>query len=54
MCVNVLGQFMVHLFQEFLIMNIRIGTYFTYYKYLNHDKKKLLLKKVLSIKQKFD
>ena len=39
MCVNVLGQFMVHLFQEFLIMNIRIGTYFTYYKYLNHDKK---------------
>ena len=30
---------------------IGIGTYFIYYKYMNYDKKKLLLDMIMSIKQ---
>ena len=34
-------------------INIRISTYFVYYKYMNHDKKQLLKKALLFLKQQF-
>ena len=43
----------VVLFSIIFTIKFGIGTYFVYYKYMNRDKK-LLLKKVSSIKQKFD
>ena len=39
------------LFSIIITVNIGIGTYFIYHKYMNHVKKKLLLKKVLIIRQ---
>ena len=32
-------------------ISTEIGTYFIYYKYMNQDKKKLLLDMIMSIKQ---
>ena len=43
----------VVLFSIIFAINIGIGTSFIYYKYMDHDKKKQLLKKVLSFKQQF-
>ena len=40
------------LFSILFTINVGIGTYFVYYKYMNHVKK-LMLKKVLLIKQHF-
>ena len=40
------------LFSLFFTINIRIGTSFVYYKYINHDKKQLL-KNALFLKQQF-
>ena len=40
------------LFSLFFTINIRIGTFFVYYKYINHDKKQLL-NNALFLKQQF-
>ena len=42
----------IALFSIMFTISIRIGTFFVYYKYMNHDKKQLL-KKVLFFKQQF-
>ena len=34
-------------------INIGVATYFVYCKYMNHDKKKQLLKEILSFRQQF-
>ena len=33
------GTVYIVLFSVFLIINVRIGAYFSYYKYMNHDKR---------------
>ena len=40
MCVNLLAQLMLYFFSISTI-NIRIGIYFVYYKYMNRDKKSI-------------
>ena len=42
------------LFSIIFTINIGIGTYFVYYKYMNCDRKKLVLNMILSIKQQFN
>ena len=46
------STFYILLFSVIFTINIGLGTFFVYYKYMNHDKKQLL-KKVLFFKQQF-
>ena len=43
----------ITLFSIFFIINVGIGAYFAYYKYVNRNKKKMFLDIIMFIKQQF-